>query len=694
VEKPFLQRPILSTVLIVLCGALVIGIIWSLSELALLYVLTDGVAAAMVVIVAAGSGTLALPLVSDHHRLPLRWQIMISTGIGLGFLSLLMLAIGALGLLSKVTCLILLVLLGVLGLASVVKRFQAAEQTDTPTPNGSGLRSTRVLILALMPFLALSLLVATVPPGLIWAEEANGYDVLEYHLQVPKEYSLANQISYLPHNIYSNFPMNAEMLYLLAMELKGSAVEAAVFAKMFNVIWGALFVLAAWLAGREYHPLAGLCSALIAGSWPWLMYLCGVAYVENGMLFFGMLALACLCRFEHQVREGRTLWGYAFLAGMFAGLACGFKYTAVPMIAGTFLVALVVFSFRGQLPKPGRSGLSFAAGALITFSPWLIKNLANTGNPVFPLGYSLFGAGPGIWTDGLAERWDRGHQAEEQDLPLFLKLIRLKERVLLDARFGTLPIMLAFPILFSRHRSRWDELCILMIIAQIIIWLFFTHLFARFMVILIIPLCLLAGRSVLASDKTWYRRGFVGCILITVGLNLVSAWSIYSAELMDEGESLRVHGRLNFFYDENIADRTPLFYLKNKLPEDRRVLSVGDAAMFYYPPNVDYCVVFNRNQFAEAAGQAEKPEDVIRWLNRKNYRYLLVNWSEIGRLYRSYGFWGEINTDLFRELMPSGLAVVQHFYDSNNNLFATLYEIRILSGLLPGASDLEGKTSG
>ena len=47
------------------------------------------------------------------------------------------------------------------------------------------------------------------------------FDVLEYHLQGPKEYYQAGRISFLPHNVYTNMPFGVEMLHLLGMEVLG-----------------------------------------------------------------------------------------------------------------------------------------------------------------------------------------------------------------------------------------------------------------------------------------------------------------------------------------------------------------------------------------------------------------------------------------------------------------------------------------
>ena len=63
------------------------------------------------------------------------------------------------------------------------------------------------------PFVVAMILAAMLP--------SIDFDVLEYHLEGPKEYFQSGRISYLPHNVYTNMPFNVEMLHLLAMEVMG-----------------------------------------------------------------------------------------------------------------------------------------------------------------------------------------------------------------------------------------------------------------------------------------------------------------------------------------------------------------------------------------------------------------------------------------------------------------------------------------
>src|SRR5205809_404472 len=81
---------------------------------------------------------------------------------------------------------------------------------------------------------------AMLPPGLLWGDEPNGYDVLEYHLQVPREWYELGRIVPLQHNVFSFLPFNVEMHYLLAMHLRGGPWAAMYLAQLMHVAFIAI----------------------------------------------------------------------------------------------------------------------------------------------------------------------------------------------------------------------------------------------------------------------------------------------------------------------------------------------------------------------------------------------------------------------------------------------------------------------
>ncbi|MCG3136881.1 MAG: hypothetical protein HJJLKODD_00718 [Phycisphaerae bacterium] len=702
--------------LVVGCGLVAGGLIGFTSAVALFYVLTDGVLAAGIILIATLFGLWLVDLAAGVQigsaknefaraedrgslNLPLGWQLLLGLGLGLGFLALAMLGLGMLGWLQRGPVIGLLLMMGLTGLGRLgwwVKatepsqldrvaskemeqtstRIEAAKAEQREVHQHDGLQwrelVRRAWILGLMPFLAWGLLGATVPPGLLWAEESRGYDVLEYHLQVPKEYYQTGRISYLPHNVYANFPMNAEMFYLLAMVVKDNAYEATMLAQLLNTMFAVMLVVAAWWWGRSLHRWGGAVAGLLAGSWPWLVYLSGIAYVENAMLLFGLLALLCWLQYESTGRSsGCYPWRWMLLSGLLAGLSGGCKYTAVIMTIGGIGGALLV---RVMLSR-GRSWkalLVYGFGAAVTLAPWLAKNYAYTGNPVFPLGYGILGADPQVWSAEQSAQWGKAHQVSDGDRSWRKRLDRLQERVLLDPRMAAVMGLLVVTRLFSRKRERADELLLLMWLGQVVVWLTATHLYARFAVSLLLPMLLLAVRSLVFEPRRMVQWTLVGLMVLIWAANLRTAYRLYQDEIVPVRS---IMGVTNYALIDPEASN-PWAFVWQFIPPQERLLMIAEARAFYMPHNVDYFVTFNRQPLARIIRETTNDEEIIRWLNQQHYRHLLVNWDEMDRLRRTYGLEPEFTRELFHRLENEHLALIHHFTYSSGAIFATLYEVR------------------
>ncbi|MGQ9592736.1 MAG: hypothetical protein ACUVYA_20860, partial [Planctomycetota bacterium] len=116
-------------------------------------------------------------------------------------------------------------------------------------------------------------------------------------------------------------------------------------------------------------------AALIAG-WP---------YVDLGVVFYCVASTACFVRWLP-----RREFPWLLFAAAFAGVAAGCKYTAG--FQGILLLAAVVFERRKDgLRACASSSAAVASGVGLLAAPWLVRNLALTGNPVYPFFYDVFG---------------------------------------------------------------------------------------------------------------------------------------------------------------------------------------------------------------------------------------------------------------------------------------------------------------
>ena len=433
-----------------------------------------------------------------------RFGVATLAALGIGSFSLLLLLLGWAGVLNRGLAWILTAASVVLGLVHLI-----GEKKFNPDRIATSLREradwTEWVYLIAVPFLALAVLAAFIPPGLLWGDEPNGYDVVEYHLQIPREWYEAARIIPLHHNVFSYFPFNVELHYLLAMLLRGGPWAGMYIAQLMHVAMIVLAVLAVkeFAGGRlstdqsppHPNPLPrstageGTRGVLFAATTPWLTLLAPVAYNEGGLLLFGTLAIGFTWRaISTPEARGRRM----LLAGVMAGFACGVKLTAAPMllvaIPIAFLVALFLQNKRGFL-KPIAA---FLLGGLLVFSPWLIRNFIWTHNPVFPEAMSIFGRAH--FTPEQAERWHLAYVPRPDQRSIDGRLKAAWEQIAADWRYGFV-ILPAGLFAFWKHRRRPASLFLIaLLLMWLVFWLGFTHLQSRFFVLAIPVMALLISQ--------------------------------------------------------------------------------------------------------------------------------------------------------------------------------------------------------
>ena len=435
------------------CGLITLAITFWFGADALPILLQNGLVALAMLLAAVGAG-LPISRALGFAACGVAVRYILGLALGLGMISLCVLSLGVVGIMQRSVWLILMGLLiaaALMQIAMELRRFLAR----SPEPRHGAPPATAWLLIAPAVFFAFGILAATLPPGMLWLDEGFGYDVLEYHLGAPREFYEAGAIEYLPHNIYSNFPFNVEMQYLLAMILHGDPLAAAFTAQLLHLLSAALAVVAIGIVAAQATTRAGILAATIAGTAPMLVYVSALAYVENGMLLFAATAVLAILLLR---RDAPGVLRRAAAVGMLLGFAGGCKYTALPMIVAPLLLVEISRAWRRrQWSVP----LCLLAGFFLTMGPWLVKNLVMTGNPVFPLARAVFPERPGVWDDAGAAQWVVGHMPIGEERTPRGRLGELWREVLWNPLYGPYPLavggaLVASAIALQVRRKRKD----------------------------------------------------------------------------------------------------------------------------------------------------------------------------------------------------------------------------------------------
>jgi hypothetical protein len=616
------------------------------------------------------------------------YRLVVSLALGLGAFSLATLGLGAAHLLEPGGQIWPLLLLPVAAIAAgfgASRRFLALR--DRGILGRKAHKGEWLLLAAAIPA-AILLIAATFPPGTLWLTEARGYDVLEYHLQLPREYVLNNSTSPLAHNVYSFLPANVEMLYVVQMQFARIVLGGD---RATGYVWGAfpaqmthallMLLTAAALAlmplgTREkpwLHATGRAIAVLLFLGTPWVLVTGSLAYNEGGMLLFGTLALGAA------LQGGK---GAGLLAGILLGLAMGCKMTAGVFFA---IPVALVFAIRGTTDGAQWKALLVAIlSAVILYAPWAVRAaVASGGNPLFPVAASALGAGR--WTPEQVDRFAKGHAAaagmsfterlgaladqsiyDGQWSMQMLKLLHEQEEAATrpDAaappvpdpwwrKLGTLwwGIPLALGCAFVYRQGRGEAGILLAILAvQLVAWMYATHLQARFLLPAAVPLALLAGRGVQGLQVS--AEGIPVSAMRIIAGTVVVLHALFAGFLVWGEVSLRNGARPRA---GDPARQSPigdvLYPLQNVAASaehaspgtdvtPQKTLLVGESRAWMFIGEVSYSTVFDGDLFVR---QLADSKALAAWLREQQIVYVVINWREIARFRATYGFEGTLS---------------------------------------------------
>jgi hypothetical protein len=367
-------------------------------------------------------------------------RVALGSGLGLGALSLISFVFGVQGWLSPWTVWSGFLLLSLLcardGWWLLRWLREQAQQAVRSIQLGSWL--DRLLWCSILLTALLMLLAALLPP--------TAWDALMYHLAAPAVDIQQGRVLPDPANFQGYQPELVEMLYLDGFLLRGDG-PAALIHLGFGVL--SLLVLIT-LARRITDPARGAALALRAAalflSIPSLVLVLAWPYIDGALVYYELAALcALLCWWNGGGRE-RIDW--LLLAGGLLGLGVDVKYTAA-FALGALGVLVLWRAWRAErlFAALWQAGL-LASVALVVGSPWLLRNLLLTGNPIFPyhLGH-VFPAGP-QWDDVRTQHvvegpgWGEAQSWRVLTLPLEVTLYGTQGSVEFDATLGPLLLLL------------------------------------------------------------------------------------------------------------------------------------------------------------------------------------------------------------------------------------------------------------
>ncbi len=589
-------------------------------------------------------------------------QTAFAGGLGLSILSLLTLALGKFGFLNRgLFILLLLIPVIVECFYSMRTKNQNVRRSDK---SGARDSSLRLIVAGCVFFLAPMLLGAMLP--------STDFDVKEYHLGGPKEYFLAGEVHFLPHNVYTSFPFLTEMLTLFGMVLKDDWFTGALVGKTVLMVFAPLTALGIFAVGRRVAGSnAGALGALVYLSTPWAYRISIIAYTEGALCCYVILSLLSLMIWLEKLNSAESSptqqRAMSLLCGLLAGSAIATKYPGMVLVA--IPVAVVMLAIVVIRKIPARQAVSMAAlyvvGGVITFGPWVVKNTVETGNPVYPLLYSVFGGED--WDDELNEKWKNGHARPSPLLKSPVAMGQDLKKNVVDVTIGSVwqsPLMFGLAPLALLYLERRKQLWIVIgtAFSMLLVWYTLTHLIDRFWVPVLPVIAVLSGISLVAIREIfvskerdnfqlfdWLWKGI--CLLLSLTL-------IYNFTLMTTEASGYNAYLIDYAAARQHAKPASVQLAEQAVGENGRVLFVGEAMHFDAECEYRYNTVFDHSLLEQwttkKLGRNEwellSVEEIAKNFRDEGITHVLVNWNEILRLRTTYGYTDFISPARFEEL--------------------------------------------
>jgi 4-amino-4-deoxy-L-arabinose transferase-like glycosyltransferase len=313
----------------------------------------------------AAAGLLLLRLLGALPRAP-HEHLLVGLATGLGLASMLGLALAAAGALRPAPIVVAGGVALVAGGPALVRALRALR-----VPRGLAAWSL-VAVCAL-------LLLAEAPT---WFAPPVGGDQTKYHLAYPRLYALAGGLVPTPWSFWGSQQWLQNFVYAIAYALRGENL-----ARLLNATSGVLAALAlATLVRRHLDRRLGVVAGALFFTMPMCWSQMVRAGADTGLVAYAALAISAWLDWAAGGRSSDLR-----RAGVLAGLAGGTKVMGllVPALIGLGILAVLVRRRTHAGPFLTTS-LAYGLLAMVMLSPWYVRNLAETGNPILPFGQRFF----------------------------------------------------------------------------------------------------------------------------------------------------------------------------------------------------------------------------------------------------------------------------------------------------------------
>jgi 4-amino-4-deoxy-L-arabinose transferase-like glycosyltransferase len=505
-------------------------------------------------------------------------------------------------------------------------------------------------------------------------------DALTHHLAVPKLYLKHGGIYEIPSIVFSYYPMNLDLLYIIPLYFGNDIAP-----KLIHFVFA---LLTAWLIysylAKRLGAIWAYLGALFFLSLPIIVKLSITVYVDLGLVFFSTGSILSILKWI----ESRFQVRFLILAAVSCGLALGTKYNGLMVffILAVFIPLVFIRGSRNTAaesnpPKKPRLakvqlkaigfGAIFCSVALVVFSPWMIRNYIWKSNPIYPLYKNVFRvpepikgnkfAGIFVHTHNEGKpfklkkttpRWSsfalRKHVYAESWWEIALIPVRIffqgrdDNPKYFDGKLNPFLFLLPF---FAFYRSSADSLTIksekrLFVFFSILYLLYAfsqTDMRIRYIAPILPPLVILATYGLhriskivpksRPNSRRWFLAGSMLFLLIFT-LSLNATYIVKQFQFVRPFSYLLGRSDRDAYISKYRPEHAVLQYVNRNLSDKAKILALFLGKRRYYS---DRELIFGNNLFRKIVKKAGSSDKIRADLQSNEFTHLLIRYDLFNR---------------------------------------------------------------
>jgi hypothetical protein len=425
------------------------------------------------------------------------------------------------------------------------------------------------IIVILIEYLILSL-----TPTMSW-------DATTHHYLVPKMWIEHGKIIPIPEVVFSEYPSNIELIYMIGMQSAGEIGANAI-----AFVYGFFLVMAIGVfIYRKGNLTACLIAAFVFISLPLL-----VETFTGGMIDVGF-SLFCFMSFWMFVnyRESNQR-KFLYLSAVFAGFAFGSKHLAIEFAVAMILAVVIsdLIAKKFSFKKITLDSLTYLGIALLLAAPWYVKSFINTGNPIHPFLPGLFYGWREVKEPISVHAWSHPEYSRG-----ILSLITYPWKITNDFSFLDFWVMAMSPLflgtipLWWYYRKRFQQPFFSIAIPFVIIFTLIAYRIApsstRYMLPLLCVLSVLTGQSLAFLINNLKSSGRAIVIILLIIPFLVSSLTL--AKRVWDVLPNRFEGNISEYREQvflaKFPDYAAIKWINENLPEVAEILSTDPKGYFF-----------------------------------------------------------------------------------------------------------------